>query len=185
MLTIEKWKPVPGISCYEVSNFGRVRRSFLSHNDHGVTPGRILVPYKVGPKKYGYLSVALWPGNGKSRVKVTVHRLVALAFIGPCPYGYEVNHKDANRLNNRLDNLEYLTHKENQKHAARLGKIKPPTLFGTNNPSAKLSVEQVLEIRSRIANKENIEELASKFNVGRSTIYRIKNNASWKSVCSL
>ena len=96
----EIWKtiPVPGFVYYEVSNLGRVR-SYRRGADRMLKPGLTSV---------GYYSVALGRGNTK-----LVHRLVAEAFIGPCPVGQEVRHKDGSRTNNRADNLEYGTRSEN------------------------------------------------------------------------
>ena len=49
-----------------------------------------------------------------------VHRVVWESFHGPIPDGYEINHKDCNKKNNRIDNLELVTHKENMDHAVRV-----------------------------------------------------------------
>jgi hypothetical protein len=67
----------------------------------------------------GYLSlVTVWSGRRRS---VRVHVLVAEAFLGPRPPGMDINHKDAVKTNNRPENLEYVTHTENMRHAARMG----------------------------------------------------------------
>lgn len=104
----EIWKPVPGFVKYEVSNLGRVRRCVPGRSTR---IGKVLKPQP----KNGYFTVLLSGPNGfKHR---SVHRLVAAAFLGPCPDGYEVNHKDRVRSNNRLDNLEYMTPSDQQRHA--------------------------------------------------------------------
>ena len=59
-----------------------------------------------------------------SNGQVRVHRLVALCYLGEPPLGAEVNHKDGNKENNDVSNLEYVTSKENSVHAVRLGLIK-------------------------------------------------------------
>lgn len=69
----------------------------------------------------GYWKVGLWLTD--KTLKCYIHRLVAEAVYGPCPEGYEVNHKDGNKLNNHPSNLEYITHAENIQHASNLGFI--------------------------------------------------------------
>lgn len=100
----EIWKPVAGYEgLYEVSNTGRVKST-----PRCGTKGRIL-KQNVGAR--GYARVELSKGNRQK--KHFVHRLVASAFIGPIPDGLQVNHIDENKLNNRADNLNFMTAKEN------------------------------------------------------------------------
>lgn len=107
----EQWKPIEGFDIYIVSNTGRVRSTTRTvKNNHGsfVVEGKELKPIDNGK---GYLKVPLYK-NGKYCRKY-VHRLVAKHFIPnpkakPC-----VNHIDCNPSNNRADNLEWCTHKEN------------------------------------------------------------------------
>ena len=96
----EKWKVIEENSNYEISNLGRIRN---------IRNGRILTPSK---RKDGYCSVLILTGF-KKYSRVLIHRLVAKAFI-PNPNNYfEVNHKDFNPSNNCVDNLEWITHKDN------------------------------------------------------------------------
>jgi hypothetical protein len=106
----ENWKPVVGFEGhYEVSDHGRVRRACAGK---GTRIGRVL---KTPPDTDGYPRVRL-SRNG-IQLDINVHILVAAAFIGPCPEGKEVNHKNLNRANNRAGNLEYSTHQENIQHS--------------------------------------------------------------------
>lgn len=73
-----------------------------------------------------YLVVSL-AKNGKF-ISYTVHSLVAKAFIGKCPKGHEINHKNANKHDNHLNNLEYLTHSANVMHAIK-NNIHPSTTY--------------------------------------------------------
>lgn len=102
----EIWNPVIGYDGYIVSNLGRVEN--MKHR-------RILVPTL---NRSGYWTVGLYrPGKGKAfGDTLALHRLVALAFLGPCPEGYEVHHKDDDRTNAHIDNLEYVTREENVRH---------------------------------------------------------------------
>lgn len=109
-----RWAPVAGYrGVYEVSDAGAVRRVRAGRG----TRAKELVPYSAGA---GYLQVGLrTPG---SRKKFYVHRLVASAFLGGSPPGKpEVNHKDGDKTNNSVDNLEWVSHSENHKHAYLTG----------------------------------------------------------------
>lgn len=119
----ELWRPIPGWDgLYEASNHGRIRsiRRMLPGpigRKSGVSTiraygGKVLAP-KTG--KNGYASVNLWSKNvGRM---YDVHRLVCMAFWPSVADGLDVNHKDGNRLNNAAWNLEWVTRRENLKHA--------------------------------------------------------------------
>lgn len=114
----EIWKPIPGYEGqYEVSDQGRVRSLDRTiTNSKGVTSrltGRTL---RSSPTKAGYPIVQIPP---KKRY---VHRLVLEAFIGSCPQGMECRHLDGNPSNNRLDNLVWGTHSENNRDIVTHGK---------------------------------------------------------------
>jgi predicted nucleic acid-binding Zn ribbon protein len=95
----EIWKKIPGYPRYEVSNMGNVRH--IKHK-------RIL---KGGIPYNGYRQVRV-SKNGEN-ISKCVHQLVAMVFLGPKPIGYEISHKDNDKKNNRINNLEYITHEEN------------------------------------------------------------------------
>jgi hypothetical protein len=100
---MEIWKKCPLLNRrYEVSSHGRIR---------------MIVRPKVN--KGGYLFAWVLRDNGKWNIQY-VHRLVAATFLGLCPEGKEVNHKDCDKQYNHIDNLEYLTSSENKQHAIRM-----------------------------------------------------------------
>jgi hypothetical protein len=68
----------------------------------------------------GYPIVSIWGWGGRVRV----HNLVAETFIGKKPFGSQVNHIDGNKCNNTPENLEYISQKENLRHAFRTGLMK-------------------------------------------------------------
>lgn len=121
MSSPEFWKDIKDYEkLYQVSNLGRVRS--LSHlASNGVKDilykGRILKPFLDGKKNY--LQVCLSKNNNKR--KYLVHRLVAETFIENKYNKAEVNHKDGNKQNNYVDNLEWVTSKENKNHAYKNG----------------------------------------------------------------
>lgn len=101
----ETWKPIPDWDGYEVSDQGRVRR------------GQRIKAQRTNPA--GHLQVRLWKGN---RETVTgVHRLMLLAFVGPCPEGMEACHYDDDKTNNTLDNLRWDTRSANVRDMVRNG----------------------------------------------------------------
>ena len=120
---IEIWKDIEGYEgLYEVSSYGRVRSlgQFVNHNFGGYAyrKGRILKP---GLGSRGYLSVTL-SKNGIQK-QYTVHRLVAQAFIENPDNLPQVNHKDEDRTNNNVTNLEWCDAKYNVNYGNRLNKF--------------------------------------------------------------
>lgn len=105
---MEDWKEIKDFEgIYEVSNLGNVKR---------VKTQQIL---KLRKHSAGYFSVCLWK-EGKDYYRF-VHRLVASAFIENTDNKKEVNHKDGVKTKNTVDNLEWVTPKENQRHAVTIG----------------------------------------------------------------
>lgn len=112
---------------------------------------------------------------------VCVHRLVAESFI-PNPNNLpEVNHKDGNKRNNHVDNLEWCTHKENMNHAWSGGLIKN-VIMGSAHRDARFTPLQIGIVREALAHGYSGFSIARYFKVNRSSIYRIKNGEHWKSV---
>lgn len=126
--------------------------------------------------KNGYVKVQMRSTDDKSH-RYSVHRLV-LENFKPVQ-GMEklqVNHKDGNKLNNNLNNLEWTTCEENITHAIQ------NNLRATINGASKLTPEQVIEIFRRAWNGETNIKLGKEFNVHPDQIGRIKNKKSWKNI---
>ena len=115
MAELEIWKNISGYERYEVSNLGRVRNN---------KSGKILSMRKA---ENGYLRVNLRKGNVKYEkpTVIHVHRLVAEAFLAPIVGKNCVNHIDGDKENNCVDNLEWVTNKENTMHAIKTGLMVP------------------------------------------------------------
>jgi len=175
MVTKEQWREAlywEGL--YEVSNMGRVRNIQRWVKSKG--NGRKFLPVvirRLQLNRYGYPVACL---NGKAKVVLkAVHRMVVEAFIGPIPDGMQVNHKDGNKENNHLDNLEICTHSENQIHRHRvLGQH-----MGEKHPMSKLKESDVHEIRKMLASGFSQQHIADKFGVERTNISAIRRKRTW------
>ena len=166
----EEWRPIAD-GRYSVSNLGRVRRDAPGR---GARVGRILKPYSG---QRWYLDVNLGYTHHH------VHRLVAEAFLGPCPPGHEVNHKDGDKANASVENLEYLTRSENAKHAYRTGLTRVPGLKGEEQPNAKLTDVTVKAIRVRHASGHHtFRGLASEYGVSPDLISLVVKRKAWRHV---
>jgi|LGVE01.1.fsa_nt_gb hypothetical protein len=109
---MEKWRLINDTG-YEVSDIGNIRRFAAGINTY---KGR---PKKTSESGNGYLIFGAFK-HGK-RTNILVHRAVAEAFIGTIPKNKEVNHKDGNKMNNIVSNLEIVTRSENATHAVKMG----------------------------------------------------------------
>ena len=173
----EIWKPIEGYeNLYQVSSYGRVksndRTEICKNGLVRFREGKILKPHQ---NYNGYLWVSLCKNDKRKKKKI--HRLVAKAFIPNTNNKPQVNHIDGNKHNNNLKNLEWVTSKENMEHAVKKGLWEVPK--GTKNPTNKLSNENVLDIRDLLNEGVTVKELAEKYSVHTSTIYRIKRDKAW------
>lgn len=161
------WKDVAGYEgLYLVSDQGDL---------FSIRSGRVLKP---NISKDGYWKVVL-SDHGK-RQTLRVHRLIAEAFVPNPQRKSVVNHKDGNKLNNRADNLEWVTVLENTIHAVETGLLKG--LPGESNPMSKLTLDQVEEIRRTYrkgSHDANARILAERFGVSDSTIWLIASGKIW------
>ena len=124
----------------------------------------------------GYLVVWLRSDDG-SHATVLVHRLVALAFLGPCPAGKQVNHKNGDKADNRIANLEYVTPSENHLHAFRTGLRSPKR--GAESKCSSLSDCEVSALKARRAAGERGVDLAVEYGVSAQTICNIVKGRTW------
>ena len=167
--TKERWRAVVDYEgLYEISDFGRVRSAIDRKNTF---KGKIL---KQETGVWGYKRVRLYK-NGKSQA-IKVHKIVITAFIGRRPDGKEVNHKDGDKTNNWLDNLEYVTPSENIRHAYRTGLA---SQRGEKNANSKLTEDDVHEIRRLLLKGMTQKTIAAMFNVSQQRISSINVGDSW------
>jgi len=167
----EIWKDVVGYEgLYSVSNSGKIRADFHLPE---FKDKRILKPH-IGL----YARFALF--KNKVKKEFLAHRIVAEAFIGKCPKGKEVNHKDGNKINNVPNNLEYVTSSQNKRHAHDNGFCNQK---GEKNNFSKFTNKEIIEIRNKYKHKKcSYAELARKYCVSWSAIRNIILRINWKHI---
>ena len=186
----ETWRDVVGYEgWYSVSSLGRVRRDARGTLRGSTTrAGRLLSDRTLN---YGYRFVCLTV-NGLER-NFPVHRLVAEAFHGPRPEGLHINHIDGVKTNNHPSNLEYVTPKENGSHAAAMGlyptgdshwrsRMPERGARGETAGLAKLTNDNVRDIRKALANGEKGVDIAVRYGVSPTAISRINKGHTWHHV---
>lgn len=161
----EEWRDIRGYEGrYQVSSLGRVR----SLTRPGCK-GRVLRPT---PNGHGYLAVSLSSPSGRG--SKNVHRLVAVAFLGPRPHGMEVCHGPGGQHDNRLSNLRYDTPTGNAADRLAAGTYRR----GGEHHSAKLTEEQVREIRATPDIPGT--EWARRLGIPQPTISAARTGRTWR-----
>lgn len=165
-LAIEEWRPIDGYECrYEVSDMGRVRSLPMGP-----------IPIRRGGYKrhFGGLKKPSLDRDGYVRINaksggtqkiISVHRAVAKAFLSNPSSLPAVNHIDGNPRNNRLSNLEWVTYKENSRHAVRMGLIKsisPETIY-----------QIIHDYQNRKVNGLTVQSISERYGISRWTVWGI------------
>lgn len=178
----EEWRPVPGAEGrYEVSNLGRVKslRRVVSCGIRRGKPQTRTVPEKIlspGKDTDGYDLVHFsWKEKEKPK-PCTVHKLVAMAFLGPKPEGCWVLHGPNGKEDNSVENLYYGTPAQNVQDKWRDGTI----VLGEQHHKAKLTQQNVLAIRDCHAKGMTMKEIAKIYGVNQTAIHKIISRVNWK-----
>lgn len=196
----EIWVNIKGYEgLYKISNMGRVKSLARKYkNQHGefgykkefIKAQKISCYNKEEKQKNGYYVVNLAKDDRGNWIRV--HRLVAEAFIPNPEKKAEVNHKDGNKLNNKVNNLEWVTHQENCLHAwetglhkneeERIRKIKEK-----NKILKVITKDMILDIFKNCVfgdKQHNAHYFAKKYNVSPQTVCNIKNlkNETYKRI---
>jgi hypothetical protein len=169
-----EWRDIPGYEHYEASDAGQIRSKLPSK----MTPANhILKPRIVGA---GYYGVSLYRDGKKT--DLYVHRLVMLAFHGHSEL--QVNHKDFDKSNNALDNLEYCTGRANTNHAWNGGVLQPPpVLIGEAHGRAKITNAQAMEVKRLLEwDKIGSTEISRITGISRHIVEQIKANKTWTHI---
>ena len=169
------FRVITGYQRYAINEHGTIL-SICSPSGHGKDrPWKNAreITHVIRPK--GYHVISLCGTNGDKCIRA-VHALVLEAFVGPCPTGCQCRHIDGNPANNHISNLMWGTSLENNRDKILHGTSNQ----GERSSKAKLTNEDVVEIRNRRATGEPLKTIASDFSVGVCTISRIALRQSWK-----
>ena len=174
----EIWKDIKGYEGhYQVSNLGNVRGLDRVVKNSNGTPKRLKIKIiKFSKNSNGYLNFNLCK-NGKTKT-FTAHRLVAINFIGIRPGTYVVNHKDGDKFNNDVRNLEWVTRKQNTCHAYKTGLMNAKR---DGNGVTKFKKEDISIIKGMINDGLSNRKIAKMFHVSHITISNLRNNKTWKN----
>lgn len=177
----EEWRPVVGYEgLYMVSSLGRFySRTRTVATRYGAVrriPGRFLRP-KVNSRS-GYVEVMLYQPASEDggRKTVRAHKIVAHAFLGEPPADSVINHKDFDRTNNFVTNLEYVSHAENIRHAIDGGRVRVRN--GEEASRSVLTEAEVLQFR-RLAKTERVADIARRFGHNYHTVHAAIRGHNW------
>lgn len=185
----EIWRNIPGYEGhYMVSNLGRVKSLARSvktnytdrcNYSHRKTNALILRPGLRGKKgkEYFFVSLTTAPWTGKHE---SVHRLVGLAWLVNPKNKPTINHKDGNKLNNCVANLEWATQSENMRHAHRTGLSK--NKVGSQHYKTNLTEKEVLKIRERLSEGMSRKEIIQKHGINKNILFQIEHRKTWRHI---
>ena len=167
----EIWKDIPEFEgLYQISNYGNVKSIKRKNRCYS----KLLKLHQTGGRGIRYLCAVLSKNN--KHKTFSVHRIVAQAFIPNSENKPEINHKDANKLNNFYKNLEWVTRQENVNHSVKNNLIP----CGTRCNFSKLTEKEVRFIRHAYDEKIHYKKIAERFGVSISTVYEIGQRKHWK-----
>jgi hypothetical protein len=173
---VEVWVTVKECEHYEVSNLGRVKskpRTIVRKNGTNYRVRERILSEASTPTGYKFVSLY---DHGTDRQHY-VHSLVATAFIGDRPAGMQVNHRDGIKANNTPDNLEYVTGKQNIRHAVELGLLQ---VVGTLNPQAKYMPDQIRQAHALVESGLKHKEASAITGVDVGTIESVCGGKNWR-----
>lgn len=170
---VEEWRniEIEGLYPYQVSNLGRVKAlpKVVEYVD-GRKRKYSESPIILRPDTKGYFQVQLY--NSTRSREYRVHQLVARAFISNPDNKPQVNHKDGNRRNNRVDNLEWCTEKENT-----LDAIKRGTMYKPAKKISDLEAKAIIQLSEEGVLTQ--KQIGNKFGLAQAQVSRIVNKNCW------
>ena len=157
---------------FEISTYGRLRNNQTQHI------------YKLDILSSGYCSVRVTLGSRSKKVHILIHKAVAYTFLTNKDGLPEVNHKDGNKTNNYVNNLEWCTSHDNQHHKYDTGLFDMDKIKGENNGASKLTWDDVKYIRQNYikgSREFGAHAMAQRFSVSHPTILSVIKYETWAS----
>ena len=173
----EEWKDIKDYEgYYQVSDLGKIRSvdRFVVHSKNGNKAFKKGKVFAVG-----FTNKALIVALSKNGIKKSflIYRIVAQQFIPNPENKPEVNHKDGNRLNNKVSNLEWMTRSENEKHAYDTGLY--TSRKGIDHPMSITNESDVIEMRKLYNEGVSKKQLATDFKMEYSNVCKIIKRKAW------
>lgn len=167
----EKWKDIKNYEgFYQISNLGRVKSLIFRNNVCNIKKEKILKPTDNGN---GYLIVSLH--KNKNRKVFYIHRLVGQTFIENKEHLKEINHKDGNRKNNNIDNLEWCNRKYNVEHSYRNnGRKSAFSEIKGNKHRLSIPIKQYSLDRQFIKKFDSMKQASEEMNICYTSIQRCR-----------
>lgn len=159
----EQWKTVPNFPKYEINEYGVIKRKAYLNRRNRLIKARTLKPAISN----GYLHISLCVNNKIQ--SFSVHRLLALTFLGPCPKRCVVRHLDGVKLNNKLSNLKYGTYTQNMQDAVEHG-----TIRYKSKDLRSLNLNKIKNIRQSLYRGLTCTSIAKQYQITPITVSRIK-----------
>lgn len=175
---MEQWRPLV------YPNLAPEKNRFLISSEGRLMNKNTSLIYKPELLRTGYLSVRIGLSHTE-RMHIILHKAVAFTFIEN-PSNFKcVNHKDGNKQNNKIENLEWCSESYNRKHAYDNGLFDISKISGENNHNAKLTTQDITSIRETYqsgSRQNGGRALARKYGVSKTVIRAIINNDAWKNI---
>jgi len=189
---LEEWKDILDLpdrvilsDRYQVSNFGNIRRkSYIKVGSNGSGSFSFLTKPKdmsqrISHKGYKVISISRKHEGVEHNLHLQVHRLVAEAFIGEPQVGQQVNHIDGNKLNNSVNNLEWVSACDNVRHSYKTGLA---SNANSRHPSALFTNEEVIKMRKLRERGLSYKEISELFNAKYGTVLKIVNGKNYRTL---
>lgn len=174
-MTIEQWQDIKEYTGrYQVSNLGRIKS--LTRKTKTIKIKETIMRLQKHPS--GYLQIALSKKSIKKRFYI--HRLVLEAFLPIQKNKLEANHKDGDKTNNLLENLEWVSRSYNHVHAYNT--LHKPRMLGSKHPHSKLTEEDVLKMRQLFKDGVTKKAIAKQFGIAYNTAQQIIIRRRWKHI---